>query len=84
MTVEIPPEFAEFVQSVIDSGSCRSEAEVVGEALQLLKKREQLRRDVNAGMQQLAQGQGVEGEGVFERLERKANAIADRATAEDE
>ncbi len=63
MTVEIPPEYAEFVQSVIDAGSCRSETEVVCEALELLRKRERLRRDVRAGVEQLDRGQYTEYDG---------------------
>lgn len=82
MTVEIPPEHADFVQSVINSGSFRSEAEVVGEALQLLKKREQLRREVNAGIEQLQQGKGIDGEEVFQRLKKKAEAIARKAAGQ--
>ena len=49
MTVEIPPEFQQFVHQVIDAGSYTSEAAVVGEALRLLQHRqrrlEELRRD---------------------------------------
>lgn len=84
MKVAIPPEFEPFVQSIIGSGSYKTEAEVVGEALRILKKREQLRRDVNAGINQLEEGEGVDGEEVFERLEKKAKAIARQPTAQDE
>ena len=84
MKVAIPVEFEPFVQSIIGSGTYKTEAEVVGEALRILKKREQLRRDVNDGIKQLEEGEGVDGEEVFERLEKKAEAIAHQPTAQDE
>ena len=84
MNIVIPAELEQFVQSVIRRGSYESEAEVVGEALRLLKKREQLCEDVNAGIGQLDQGKGIDGEEVFERLEKKAEAISRQAAADDE
>ena len=60
MNVPIPADVEQFVESVIRSGSFQTEAEVVGEALRLLKKREQLRRKVNAGVEQLDRGKYTE------------------------
>jgi len=60
MNVSIPAEFQEFVDDVIRSGSFHSEAEVVSEGLRLLRKREQVRRDVNAGIEQLDRGEYTE------------------------
>ncbi len=75
MSVEITPELEGLVQSIFQSGNYRDEREGVGEALRLLEKRERLRRDIDAGIRQLDEGQGIDGEEVFERLERKARAI---------
>ena len=54
MTVEIPPEFQQFVHQVIDSGSYQSEEAVVGEALRLLQHRQQrleeLRREIQPAL----------------------------------
>jgi hypothetical protein len=41
MTVDIPTGFQQFVHSAVESGSYRSEAEVVGIALALLRDRDQ-------------------------------------------
>jgi len=60
MNVSIPAEFQEFVDDVIRSGNFHSEAEVVSEGLRLLRKREQVRRDVNAGIEQLDRGEYTE------------------------
>ncbi len=67
--VPIPAELESFVQGVVDSGSFRDPAEVVGEALRLLARREQLLHDVKAGVEQLDRGEyteyGVDSEGEF-------------------
>jgi len=84
MNPPIPAEFQEFVDDIIRSGSFHSEAEVVSEALRLLRKREQLCREVNAGIKQLDEGEGIDGEEVFERLERKAEGIARQTTPQDQ
>lgn len=83
MNVPIPAEFQQFVESIIRSGSYQTETEVVVEALRLLKRREQLRRDVNAGIAELEEGKGVDGEEVFQRLQSKAEAIARHGVAKD-
>lgn len=90
MTVEIPPELQQFVQRVISIGSFNSEAEVVGEALRLLRRRrlDELRQDIAAAAEQIDRGEGIEIEDeetlreLFEdtkergrkRLEAKQNA----------
>jgi antitoxin ParD1/3/4 len=60
MNPPIPAEFQEFVDDIIRSGSYHSEVEVVSEGLRLLKKREQLRREVHAGIEQLDRGEYTE------------------------
>lgn len=63
MIVSIPTELEPFVLGVVESGSYHNPAEVVGEALRLLARREQLTRDVQAGIEQLQGGQYREYEG---------------------
>jgi|GEM_PF-5977226 len=55
--VPIPAELELFVQGVVESGSYHNPAEVVGEALRLLARREQLINDVKAGVEQLNRGE---------------------------
>lgn len=57
MSVHIPAEFQPFVATVISSGRFNSETEVVGEALRLLKNREELIRAVNLGVEQINRGE---------------------------
>ena len=58
--VAIPAELELFVQGVVRDGSYHNPAEVVGEALRLLARREQLLHDVKAGVEQLDRGEYTE------------------------
>jgi antitoxin ParD1/3/4 len=64
MTVEIPSDLQQFVHRVIDTGSYKSEAEVVGEALRLLQERErrieELRQEIQPALEQLDRGEGIQ------------------------
>ena len=60
MSVQITPELEGLVQSIFQSGNYRDESEVLDEALRLLEKRERLRRDVKAGVEQLDRGEYTE------------------------
>ncbi len=51
--VDIPAELELFVQGVVQRGDHHDPAEVVGEGLRLLARREQLLQDVKAGVAQL-------------------------------
>ncbi len=92
MTVEIPPEFQQFVHQVIDAGSYTSEAAVVGEALRLLQQRqrrlEELRREIQPALDGLGRGEGVielddsELDAFFEDIKARGDArlAAERQT----
>jgi putative addiction module CopG family antidote len=64
MTVEIPLEYQAFVKTVIESGEFQSEEQVVGESLRLLaerdRSREEFRRAVQVGLDQLDRGEYTE------------------------
>jgi putative addiction module CopG family antidote len=69
VNVAIPAEFEPFVESVISAGAYRDPAEVVGEALRLLARRDELRREIRAGVEQLDRGEYTEyDENSLERL----------------
>jgi antitoxin ParD1/3/4 len=76
MNVEIPPELSPFVQQMLSAGSYRNENELLIEGLRLLRSREQLRADVNAGIEQLENGEGLGGDEVFARLEDRARRLS--------
>jgi putative addiction module CopG family antidote len=72
MNVSISTELESFVQSLVLSGSYQDSGEVVGTALKMLQHREQLRRDIQAGIDELDQGLGRDADDVFARLMEKA------------
>lgn len=75
MHFEISRENEQYIRRLLANGEYRSGTEVLDEALELLKRRDQLRREVNAGIEQLERGEGVPGEQVFERLREKAENL---------
>jgi antitoxin ParD1/3/4 len=46
------------------------------DGLRLLRSKEQLRADVDAGISQLENGEGLDGDEVFARLEERARQLA--------
>ena len=58
--VSIPTELEPFVEGVVLEGTYHNPTEVVGEALRLLARREQLLHDVKAGVEQLDRGEYTE------------------------
>jgi antitoxin ParD1/3/4 len=63
MNVSLTPELEKLIVEKVDSGLYQTASEVVREALRLLKERDneriRLQADVQAGFDQLAQGQGT-------------------------
>ena len=75
MHVSIPTELEGFVQSLVVSGDYRNPDEVVGTALKMLQNKEKLRREIQAGIDELDQGQGRDAEGVFAAIDEKSQSI---------
>ena len=76
MSADVSPENERYIQTAIQNGQYRDRGQALDEALELLKQRDRLRREVNAGIEQLERGEGIPGEDVFERLRAKAEAIS--------
>lgn len=76
MSLEIPPEIEEMVQSIFRSGQYDSESDVIREALGLLRQRDLLRRDINEGIAQIDRGERIAADEVFQELEEKAARLA--------
>jgi putative addiction module CopG family antidote len=71
MNIPISQENERFIEDAVKSGAYTDPREIMEEALNLLRKREALRRDVNAGIDQLDQGKTVPADDVFDRLLRR-------------
>ena len=68
MAIEITPELASTVQSIYAGGQYASEGEVLATALQLLQQRDQLRRDLQMGIDELDRGERLDADQVFSEL----------------
>jgi len=51
MVLEITPDLEEMVQSISQGGQYDSELAIIREALSLLRQRDQLRKDIQAGIE---------------------------------
>jgi antitoxin ParD1/3/4 len=58
MATDLSPENEQFIQTAIASGLYHNRGEALDQAVELLKKRERLIRDVNLGIEQLQRGEG--------------------------
>ena len=76
MSLQIPPEIEEMVQSIFSSGQYESESEVIREALGLLRRRDLMRRDINEGIAEIDRGERIGADEVFQELEKKAAQLA--------
>jgi antitoxin ParD1/3/4 len=79
MNILLKPEYEEFIRSQIQSGKYGSVEELIGEAILLLKQREQrieeLRQEIEVGTAQIAEGQVTDGELVFARLQENIDKM---------
>jgi Arc/MetJ-type ribon-helix-helix transcriptional regulator len=75
MASEISPENEQFIQHELESGVYQSRDELLDEAVSLLKRRRDLQREIQAGMDC---GPGIPAVEVFAKLERKARQLANR------
>jgi len=76
MDITLNPDLEQIVNQRLASGLYNSASEVIREALRLLQEQDQLlefrleelRREINVGLAQLKNGEGIPGEQVFEEL----------------
>jgi antitoxin ParD1/3/4 len=80
MGIEITPEVEQLVHGIYSDGRYASEAEVIAAALQLLQRREQLRKDIEQGVRELDSGQGMEADEVFAALRQRAAELDGQST----
>ena len=85
MNVHLTPELEQLVQTKIESGQYNSASEVVGEALRLLHRKDELRalqlqelhKGIDQGLSEARRSQGIDGEkfmqAVIEDLDTREN-----------
>jgi len=81
MTAEIPADYVFFVQRLVAERRYLTESDVLAEGLRLLQARETLRREVQAGFEQLDAGLGLDADEVYRQAEDKIRQIAAESTA---
>jgi antitoxin ParD1/3/4 len=82
MNVSLTPELEQLIHKKVESGLYLSASEVVREALRLLEERdrvnamklEELRKEIQVGLDQADRGQLLDGPEVFENLRKKVRA----------
>ena len=73
MSSNLSPENEQFLEHVISLGIYHNRGEALDKAVELLRRREQLIRDVDEGIEQLERGEGVrlDIEAVKEEVRRR-------------
>lgn len=79
MEIELSSEAVQFVEGLVASGQYKSANEAVAEALRLLMSRQQLRGDIQKGIDELDAGQGIAGDAVFAELRERATKLNETA-----
>ncbi len=59
MSSSLSPENERFLDHAVSTGMYHDRGEALDRAVELLRRREQLIRDVNSGIEQLQRGEGV-------------------------
>ena len=77
MAGEVSPENEQFIQHELEVGTYQNRTEFLDEAVRLLKRRRELQRDIQAGIDS---GPSVPGSEVFRRLEKKAQDLAQQSS----
>lgn len=83
MNVSLTPELAKFVETKLKTGRYQSASEVMGEALRLLEDEDRLRNlrfgevrhKIQQGLEQLNQGERLDGESVFSELRQQHTRV---------
>lgn len=73
MTSDISPENEQFIQHELESGAYQSRGELLDRAVSLLKRRRELQREIQAGIDS---GPGIAADEVFAKLAEKARQFA--------
>lgn len=79
MATHLSPEGDRYIKEAVASGTYPSEEVAINEAVELLKRRDELRADVLAGVREADRGELLPADQVFERLEKRAREIESNA-----
>lgn len=77
MSTGIPSDYGAQVQQLIEQGKFQDVQEVVAEGIRLVLARESLHADIQAGIDQLDRGEGIESLEVYDEARRRIQSVDD-------
>ncbi|MDB4640905.1 CopG family transcriptional regulator, partial [Pirellulaceae bacterium] len=72
MNIQFSSDAIQFVEGLVASGQFESAEAAVAAGVQLLRSQQQLRAEIQEGIDELDAGQGIDGEVVFAELRERA------------
>ena len=79
MNIDLPSDAIQFIEGLVASGQYKSVDEAVADGLRLLMSRQQLRADIQKGIDELDAGRGIDGDVVFAELRERARKLTESA-----
>ena len=79
MNVQLSPDAIQFVEELVASGQFESAEAAVAAGVRLLKSQQQLRAEIQKGVEELDAGQGIDGDVVFSMLRERAKKAMESA-----
>ena len=76
MQIDLTGDAAHFIEGLVASGEYQSADEAVADGVRLLMGRQQLRAEIQKGIDELDAGQGIEGARVFAELRERSKNLA--------
>jgi Arc/MetJ-type ribon-helix-helix transcriptional regulator len=78
MSTDIPSDYGNEVQQLIAQGKFQDEQAIVSEGIRLVIARESLHADIQAGIDELDRGEGIDADEVYAEAHRRIKAIEDQ------
>lgn len=75
MNVDIPGDYGAIVRQLISDGKFQSESEVVAEGIRMVIAREKLHADIQAGIDELDAGKGIDAKEAYAKARQRINVI---------
>lgn len=79
MNIQLSRDSIQFVEGLVASGQFESAEAAITAGVQLLKKQQQLRLEIQQGIDELDAGKGINGEVVFSDLRERAKKLMESA-----
>jgi len=79
MNIQLPSDAMQFIEGLVASGEYNSANDAVVDGVRLLMSRQQLRADIQKGIDELDAGLGIDGDEVFAELRERAKSVVEKA-----